>query len=45
MWDVSDPYVMNDMQTCDLRSEFVTLVSSECEKYFYNLSNFLPIAL
>lgn len=34
MWDVSDPDVMNDMQACDLRSEFVNLVSFECERYF-----------
>lgn len=33
-WEVSDTHVMNDMQTCDLRSESVNLVSFECEKYF-----------
>lgn len=33
-WEVSDPNVMNDMQTCDLRSESVNLVSFKCEKYF-----------
>lgn len=34
MWGVSDLNVMNDMQTCDLRSECVNLVSFECVKYF-----------
>lgn len=34
MWHVSDPNVMNEMQTGDLRSEFVNLVSFKCERYF-----------
>lgn len=31
----SDLNVMNDMQTCDLRSELINFVSFECEKYLY----------
>ena len=36
--DVSDPTVMNDMQTGDLRSKFVHLVSFECGKYFISFT-------
>lgn len=39
-WDVSDPTVMKDMQTGDLRSKSAHLFSFECGKYLISFTIF-----